>query len=140
MIALDTNILLRFVLDDNAGLSPVARRIVERNECWVSLLAAGELGYVLTSVYRSNSAEVISYCRILMDLPTIAVEHERRFAQALDGVEAGIDWFDAMLWASAPADQSCSLLIKRFPNARLRLAGTCKCACLKPAPNRVWQI
>ena len=103
MIALDTNILLRFVLDDNAVLSPVARRIVERNECWVSLLAAGELGYVLTSVYRSNSAEVISYCRILMDLPTIAVEHERRFAQALDGVEAGIDWFDAMLWASAPA-------------------------------------
>ena len=103
MIALDTNILLRFVLDDNAVLSPAARRIVERNDCWLSLLAVGELGYVLTSVYRCRIDEVASYCRILMDLPTVTIEHERRFAQALDGVEAGIDWYDAMLWASAPA-------------------------------------
>ena len=114
MIALDTNILLRFVLDDNDVLSPAARRIVERNDCWISLLAAGELGYVLTSVYRSNMAEVVSYCRILMDLPTVTIERERRFARALDGVETGIDWFDAVLWASAPDGSSVFTFDKAF--------------------------
>ena len=114
MIALDTNILLRFVLDDHESLSPTARRIIGGNDCWISLLAVGELGYALTSVYRSRVDEVVSYCRILMDLPGITIEHERRFAQALDGVDAGIDWYDAMLWASAPAGVAVFTFDKAF--------------------------
>ncbi len=103
MIALDTNILLRSVLDDDARLSPIARRMIERSVCHVSLLAIGEMGFVLMSVYGVEAPAVAKACRNLLALPNIACENEARLIRALDGVEAGIDWFDALLWAAAPA-------------------------------------
>lgn len=114
MIALDTNVLLRFVLDDDAQLASAARRLIERNECRISLVAAAETGFVLMSLYNTSRLEVVDTFRRLLPLPTLHFEQEDRLARALDGVEAGIDWGDAVLWAAAPAGAALITFDKAF--------------------------
>ena len=107
MIALDTNILVRFALNDNPVLSPLARDLIEHNECHVCLLALTELGFVLASVYGATSKQIVSQVQRLLAIPTLHFEHEARLPAAMAGVVAGIDWFDAMLWA---ASDPCALV------------------------------
>lgn len=99
MIALDSNILVRFALNDNPVLSPLARGLIEQNECHVCLLALTEMGFVLASVYGATSTQIVSQVQRLLAVPTLHFEHEARLPAALAGVLVGIDWFDAMLWA-----------------------------------------
>lgn len=114
MIALDTNILLRSVLDDDAKLSPVAHRLLERNLCHVSLLAIGEMGFVLMSVYGVKPPAVAQACRTLLALPNVECENEERLLQAMAGVEKGVDWFDALLWAATPDGMALATFDKPF--------------------------
>lgn len=106
MRSLDTNILLRFVLDDHAKLSAHARRIVAGERCRVSVLALAETGFVLLSFYRASRVELVTAARRLLNVPTLEFEHEERLAAVMDAVEAGMDWFDALLWAACPPQQS----------------------------------
>lgn len=66
MPTIDTNILLRYALNDNAKLSAKAREIVEGNTCYVPLLALAEMGFVLGSVYEAKPADVVAYVKSLM--------------------------------------------------------------------------
>lgn len=102
MIALDTNILVRSALDDDSALCAHAQRLILRNQCHVSILAVAEMGYVLMSFYGVKKSALIISCRGLIGQPNVECEHEQRVLLALEGVEAGIDWFDALLWASTP--------------------------------------
>ncbi len=101
MIALDTNVLLRFALNDDPTLSPLARDLVMGNECHVSLLALAEAGFVLASVYGASDDELVAQVQALLALATLHFEHEDRLPAALAGVLAGVDWFDALLWAGS---------------------------------------
>ena len=47
MLTIDTNILLRYALNDNVKLSAKAKEIIEGNTCYVPLLALAEMGFVL---------------------------------------------------------------------------------------------
>lgn len=114
MIALDTNILVRSALDDDGALAVVTRRMMERNHCYASLLAIGEMGFVLRSVYSVDLADVLQASRNLLNLPNVECEHALRLAPAFDGVEAGIDWFDALLWASTPPGVTLATFDKVF--------------------------
>lgn len=102
MIALDTNVLLRFALNDDLVLSPLAKALVMDNECHVSLLALAEAGFVLTSVYGATDAELVAQVQALLTLPTLHFENEERLSAALAGVLVGVDWFDSLLWAGGP--------------------------------------
>lgn len=121
MLTIDTNILLRYALNDNAKLSSKAQEIIEGNTCYVPLLALAEMGFVLGSVYEAKPAEVVGYTKSLMQQKNLRFEHESRVLQALAGVEAGVDWFDALLWAAAPAQNEFATLDKRFASKATKL-------------------
>ena len=101
MIALDTNVLVRYALNDDARLSPLARDLIAANECHVGLLALAEAGFVLASVYGATEPELVAFAQALLAAPSLHFEHEERLPAALAGVLAGIDWFDALLWAAS---------------------------------------
>ena len=121
MQSIDTNILLRYALNDHPKLSPRAKYIIEGNTCHVPLLALAEFGFVLGSFYEAKPAEIVRATRVLMQLKTLRFEHESRVLQALAGVEAGIDWFDALLWANTPAQNELATLDKKFANKATKL-------------------
>jgi predicted nucleic acid-binding protein len=121
MISIDTNILLRYTLNDNPKLSQRAREIIESNTCHVPMLALAEFGFVLGSFYEAKPAEIVRSTRALMQLKTLRFELESRVLQALAGVEAGIDWFDALLWAATPVQNELATLDKKFANKAIKL-------------------
>jgi predicted nucleic-acid-binding protein len=67
MPIVDTNVILRYVLDDNEELSLLARDIIDRGEVEVSLEVLAEAVYVLKSVYNvprdEISAQLIDFVR-----------------------------------------------------------------------------
>jgi hypothetical protein len=79
------------------------------------------MGFVLGSVYEASAADIVAYTRGLMQQKTLRFEHESRVLQALAGVVAGVDWFDAFLWAAAPAQHSFVTLDKKFANKATKL-------------------
>jgi predicted nucleic-acid-binding protein len=103
VIALDTNVLVRYALNDDPVLSPLARDLIAGNHCHIGLLALAETGFVLASVYRATHAEIVDLVNRLLAQPTLHFEHQARLPSALSGVMAGVDWFDALLWAGSPA-------------------------------------
>jgi predicted nucleic acid-binding protein len=121
MLTIDTNILLRYALNDNPKLSSRAKEIIENNTCYVPLLALAEMGFVLGSVYEASPSNTVAYARSLMQQKNLRFEHESRVLQALAGVEAGVDWFDALLWASAPTPYEFATLDKKFANKVTKL-------------------
>lgn len=114
MIALDTNILLRYALDDHAKLSPIAKSMLEERDCFVPLLALAEAGYVLQSLYKASSTELLAFANALLETPRLRFESEERLPVALAGFKAGIDWFDAMLWAACPVTHRLATLDRKF--------------------------
>ena len=121
MIALDTNILLRYILNDNKTLSPLAKSLIDTRDCFVPLLALAEAGYVLQSFFKASRQEMLGFAQVLLETPRLAFENEERLPAALAGFKEGIDWFDAMLWASCPPGHTLATLDRKFASGAARL-------------------
>lgn len=85
MRAIDTNVLVRIIIRDDARQAAAADRFVERG-AWVSILALAEASWVLTSVYDRNPAELAVSIRMLLD-------HEHIVLQDPEVIEAALDSF-----------------------------------------------
>ncbi len=112
MIALDTNILARFYVDDpgdpEAGKQrPIARRIiVESPQLFVPLTVVLELEWVLRAFYEFSAADFVAVVRHLLGLPNVTVEEWPRVVDALAWYTEGIDFADALhLLASGHCDE-----------------------------------
>lgn len=51
MVMLDTNMILRYLLDDNENMASVAEQIIQRENVQVSIETIAEVIYVLKGVY-----------------------------------------------------------------------------------------
>lgn len=79
MIALDTNVLVRFLVRDDEAQAARARRLIETcaetgEACLVSNPVLCELEWVLESVYHASRAEVASAVQALLGMPPFQVE------------------------------------------------------------------
>ena len=70
---------------------------------------------------KQKPAEVVAYSKSLMQQKNLRFEEESRVLQALAGVEAGVDWFDALLWAAAPVQHDFATLDKKFASKATNL-------------------
>jgi predicted nucleic-acid-binding protein len=101
MIAVDTNVLVRFLVRDNATQAARAAALVRANEIWVSKTVLLETEWVLRSLYGFSPESLASALRALGGLPTIFLEDEVAVAKALDWFKEGLDFADALHLASA---------------------------------------
>ena len=106
MIGLDTNVLARYYIDDEADAEAqrqrlAARRLIESGQpLMVSKSVVLELEWVMRGYYSFDPAEVASVMRHLLEQPHITVEDRDAVEQALSNGEAGIDFVDALHHAS----------------------------------------
>lgn len=101
-IFVDTNVLLRLLLDDEQSQSAAARELfsaVERGEItvWTSDVAIAELVWVLTGpIMRRERQAVARELALLMELPGLRLENKATMRRALDlFTKQAIDWVDA---------------------------------------------
>ncbi len=106
MIGLDTNVLARYYIDDEADAEAqrqraAARRLIESGRpLMVSKSVILELEWVMRGYYGFDQAEVASAMRHLLEQAHISVEDRDVVEQALFNCEAGIDFADALHHAS----------------------------------------
>lgn len=102
MIALDTNVLARFYVDDPgdpeaAKQRPIAYEILTRHpSLFVPLTVVLELEWVLRAFYRFEAADVIRVFEHLLGLANVNVEESDRVAKALERLAQGLDFADAL--------------------------------------------
>lgn len=128
MIALDTNILARFYVDDPndpeaAKQRPIARRILtDSPHLFVPLTVMLELEWVLRAFYGFSTPEFIRVAEHLLGLPNVRVEDWPRLVDALAWHGEGLDFADALhLRANLQCDEFYTFDARRFARRAARL-------------------
>lgn len=102
MIALDTNILARFYVDDPGDPEavkqrPIARRILmDSPSLFVPLTVTLELEWVLRAFYRFDPGQIVAVFEHLLGLDQVNTEEADRLAVALPLTANGMDFADAL--------------------------------------------
>jgi predicted nucleic-acid-binding protein len=107
MTALDTNILVRVLTDDDPAQVQAARNLLASDDTFVvPVTVLLETGWVLEAVYELERPVVANSLRDFLGLPTVEVERPPLIAEALRWYENGLDFADAVhLALSQDADR-----------------------------------
>lgn len=88
MKALDTNILLRFIIRDDADqVSKVMKLLTEieanHQQAFVSSLVILEVVWVLSFSYKISRLEIIEHLLLLLKAPVLAIENQENLFELL---------------------------------------------------------
>lgn len=109
MIALDTNVLVRFLVDDDAEQSTRAARLIERaakhdEPLFVSDVVLAEVAWVLTRAYHFTKDDLLPVLRSLVRARHLSFTSSDVVATAIDGWAKGKgDFTDYLVRAQALA-------------------------------------
>jgi len=106
--AVDTNILARYYLRDDAAQARVAGALLGAGDLFVPKTVVLELAWVLRSVAGQPAGKVADCLAHLISLPGITVEDHDQIESALRHCRDGIDFADAMHHA---ASHACSEML-----------------------------
>lgn len=102
MRAVDTNVIVRYLTNDDAEQSPQARRAIAEGGLFLTLTVMLETAWVLGGrQYRFPQPLVVEALRKLIRLYGVHVEDSQRAHTALDWAAAGMDLADAVHLAGA---------------------------------------
>ena len=108
MRAVDTNILARFYLRDDAVQGRIAARVLAAGDVFIPKTVVLELEWVLQYVAEQSERKVIECLAHLIALPGITVEGRDEIETALSHCRNGIDFADAL---HLVASSACSKLL-----------------------------
>ena len=106
MIGLDTNVLVRYIAQDDPKQSPKATHLIESLTVdapgYVSVVSVVELVWVLTGCYASTKGEICEVLETLLRTKEIIVAHTDTVWKALRLFKEGrADFADCMIERSA---------------------------------------
>lgn len=101
MLAVDTNILVRLAVRDDAAQVERIRAAVQGQRLFISLSVLLETEWVLRSTFKLPPAELTRILAIICGLPRAVVEQAERVRHALDDLQHGLDFADALHLRSA---------------------------------------
>lgn len=104
MIAVDTNVIVRYVTRDDPRQERQARKLFEQNEIHVSLSVLLETEWVLRSSYKLDRDTIDRTFSVLLAAENVTVERAMVVNKAMDAFRAGFDFADALHLACCPAD------------------------------------
>ena len=106
MIGLDTNVLVRYIMQDDARQSALATRLVEslsvESPGFVPLVSIVELDWVLASAYELDRDQIVQAFEALLRTKEIMVERAEIVWKALRVFQsANVDFADCLIERSA---------------------------------------
>lgn len=125
MIAVDTNLLVRYAVKDDQAQTAAATIFLREHACFIHITVLLELVWVLASPsgYRLSREVVLERVRHILGLPTIEVEDSARVAKALEWHERGIDFVDALHLAASDDMEGFATLDRRLVSAARDMVG-----------------
>jgi len=126
MIGLDTNVLVRYITQDDPVQSPKATEILERrlnatNPGFISIVTIAEVAWVLDRAYGFSTSEVAAAIERILQTETLVVQSEQAvFAAMIHLKHDGSAFADALI-AELGTEAGCSHTLT-FDRKALRLA------------------
>jgi predicted nucleic-acid-binding protein len=102
MTAVDTNILVRLLTTDHPSQASAARTLFESGPIWIGKTVLLETAWVLRSVYEFDDETIASTLLRVVALPNVSVEDQPAVVEALDLTITGLEFADALHFASRP--------------------------------------
>ncbi len=127
MIGLDTNILVRYLAQDDPVQSPKAtdvieRRVTETNPGFVSVVAMVETVWVLDRAYGLTAHEIAAAVERILQADALVVEDEQEVFTAMIALKEGQGPFADALIGALGAKAGCSRTLT-FDRKALGLSG-----------------
>ncbi len=114
MIGIDTNVLVRFLVQDDPRQGRQARSAFERMTAadpgYLTTLVLAETYWVLSRAYKLDPETVMSALEDVMAAEEVVVQDARQAAAAIDAARSGADFADALIAAECN-DRGCRAVL-----------------------------
>ncbi len=108
MLAVDTNIIVRYLTRDDAEQFLRASALIQDEDVYVCTTVLLETEWVLRRAYRFSRERISAAIAAFAGLPRVTLEDPVLAARALDWARRGMDFADSLHLAKA---QGCEALI-----------------------------
>jgi predicted nucleic-acid-binding protein len=127
MIGLDTNILVRYLTQDDPiqsleAAEIIERRLTEKNPGFVSIVAMVEIAWVFERAYRLAAGEIAAAIERMLQIDVLVVENEQEVFSAMIALKEGQGSFADAVIAALGRRAGCSRTLT-FDQKALRLPG-----------------
>ena len=124
MLAVDTNVVVRYLARDDAAQTSRADRLFNTQPILLLKTVLLETEWVLRYRYGFDRQAIVVSLRALAGLPNVHLEDAPVVAQALDWVAAGMDFADALHLASSSAASGFATFDRALATSARRLKAT----------------
>ncbi|HUU01462.1 MAG TPA: type II toxin-antitoxin system VapC family toxin [Myxococcota bacterium] len=112
MIALDTNVLVRFLVEDHEAQSKAAKRLIKKvtaadDLVFVADIVMVETVWVLSRSYGFSKSEIVKAMHLLLSARNLKWESTDRIARVLDAFEKGRGGFADYLVRQMGRENGC---------------------------------
>lgn len=102
MAALDTNVVIRLLVGDDAAQARAAEQLVSSEPCSVAMSVLMECEWVLRASYGLKPADIDAALRAFLSLENISASDPMLAQRVLDAYAKGVDFADALHAAQCP--------------------------------------
>ena len=115
MIGLDTNVVVRYIMQDDARQAALANQLIESlspASCgYISLICLAELYWVLDHTYKLSRTQLQQALRSILTSETLLVENAELVGKAFHAYSNGNADFDDCLIAQCSKAGGCSAVM-----------------------------
>jgi len=127
VIGLDTNVVIRYLAQDDPVQSPIAtelieRRLSEEDPGFLSVVVVAETAWVLERAYGLGDMEIAAAIERMLEADAFVVESEQEVFTAMTALKEGRGSFADALIGALGAAAGCSRTVT-FDHKALRLPG-----------------
>jgi len=123
VLAVDTNVVVRFLTQDDMSQAARAASLIRANDVWVAKTVLLETEWVLRSLYGFRAKTIVAGLRALAGLPNVHLEDPGSVAQALEWYQAGLDFADALHLGSCDKGDGFATFDDKLARGVRRLRG-----------------
>jgi predicted nucleic acid-binding protein len=123
MLAIDTNIVVRYLTADHPEQSPKAKALIDSQDVFVCTTVLLETEWVLRSVYGLAPADIVKALAAFAGLPRVTLEDAALAATALSWTLLGMDFADALHLAKARGCDGFASFDLRLAKAAKQVSG-----------------
>ena len=122
MIAVDTNLLVRILTNDDPNQAQLAAEIMKSDAVFIAKTVLLETEWVLRHAYGIDKQGVVNGFQRLMGLANIRFEKQSQVFQALSWFDAGLDFADALHLASSARAEAFATFDSAFARRARRVS------------------
>src|SRR3974377_2229259 len=114
MLAVDTNVIIRYLTRDDAEQFAKANALIRAEDVYVCTTVLLETEWVLRRGYRFSRDQIIAALTAFAGLPRVTLEAPALAAKALEWMRSGLDFADALHLAKAEGCEAFVSFDQRF--------------------------